>query len=207
MNCSKVSSVRRCSCPSCQGRGWLFHGAGLCWYLLDYRENPLPFFNQENISSSSAESTQDNNLLYLSAGAVASQRGAPSTSACSPSLLIPTTVFLHARVDQAPVLQLHFVQQRGDIFFPLLLALMKSQVIFRWPVISVICSSVLISRSLNLLKDLARFGVDVVFPRRGSQGLISPALRDSSSHTPQALVPDFPDSFYPKQLFCLYLWF
>lgn len=45
---------------------------------------------------------------------MASQRGAPSTSARSPSLLIPTAVFLHGRVDQAPVLQLHFVQQRGD---------------------------------------------------------------------------------------------
>lgn len=79
-------------------------------------------------------------------------------------------------------LQTEFVMHIWEeFFFPLLSALMKSQVSFRQPVISVIWSSALISRSLNLPNELSHFGVDVAFPQHRSLG-----LRRSK---PQALLP------------------
>lgn len=47
-------------------------------------------------------------------GAAAAQEQAPGASARSPSLFVPAVVFFHAGVHWPPVLQLCFVQQRGD---------------------------------------------------------------------------------------------
>lgn len=52
--------------------GWLFHSADLCRCLLDHEGDPLPFFNLEKTSISSAESLQWQRLVVLD-GAVLRQ--------------------------------------------------------------------------------------------------------------------------------------